>query len=343
MTAPEPAARIPLNTLAIPFGLAGLAEAWGAAGNALHWPRAVAQVWWAIAAVAWLGLIVAHLRRGARTGLPLRLQLRHPAQGPIAALVPVTAMLLGADLAGYALPAARVVVAAANVAAAVFGAWLIATWFEGGLRLEAVHGGYLLPTVAAGLVGADAAARIGYSGLAWALFAVGGFFWAIMMTLLVLRLTIRPALQAPLAPTMAILAAPPAVAGLAWFELQGVRPDPVAAGLAGLAVMLTLVQFALLPRYRALPFSLGFWSFTFPAAAVVADALMWVRAVDPPGRSVLVVALLALITALVGSIAVRSLALLIGPAIERAENTLTQADDADAVRPRPERHSHADT
>lgn len=213
--------RIPLNTLAIPFGLAGLAEGWGAAAPALSLSPVVSHVLWGVAAVALVWLLVAHVIRGVRSGKPLGGQLRHPAQGPIAALVPITAMLIASDLATVSLVAGRVLFLLSVTAAAVFAGWLIGSWLEGRLALESVHGGYLLPTVAAGLVGADAAAKMGYVALGWGLFGVGASFSVVMTTILIVRLAFRPSLPDPLLPTMAILVAPPAVAGLAWFSLVG--------------------------------------------------------------------------------------------------------------------------
>jgi tellurite resistance protein len=310
--------RIPLNTFAIGLGLglAGLAEAWSGAAPALNlWP-VVTQVLWVVAAAGWVWLIVAHTVQGARSEQRLVDQLRHPAQGPIAALVPVTGMLLGAELLAYSEIAGRVLVLASVAAAAVFAAWIVARWLQGGLELEAVHGGYLLPTVAAGFVAAEASAEAGFTGLGWGAFGVGAFFWVVMSTLVILRLTVRATLPDPLVPTMAILVAPPAVAGLAWFALAGptvagggTGVDVVPAMLAGLGELLLFVQLALVPRYRRLAFSLGFWSFTFPAAAVVGDASAWLGITQVPGWRVVTGVLLAVLTVLVVGVAGRSLVL----------------------------------
>jgi len=316
--------RIPLNTFAIGFGLAGLAEAWSAAAPALGLPDLLPQVFWSIAAVAWLWLLVVHLVRGARATQRLRYQLRHPAQGPLAALVPVIAMLLGADLSRYALTAGRVVVVVALTAAAVFAGWLISTWLQGDLELEAVHGGYLLPTVAAGLVGADAAATVGLRPLGWGAFGVGVFFWTVLTTLILLRIIVRPALPDALTPTLAIVLAPPAVAGLAWFQLAGATAGPVPAALAGLTVVLALTQVAYLPRYRRLVFSLGFWSFTFPLAAVAAFTFEWLDVATVPGRRPVTAVLLTALTVFVVVLAGRSRP-------RAALSTLIAADDNDAA------------
>jgi tellurite resistance protein len=299
--------RIPLNTFAIGFGLAGLAEVWTASSTSLGVTPFAAQIVWAIAAAAWLWLLVAHIVRGAHSADSLVGQLRHPAQGPIAALVPTTAMLLAGDLLTFSRAAGVILFLMATAVAALFAGWLVASWLQGGFELESIHGGYLLPTVAASLVGSGVAAEAGLPLLGWALFGVGVFFWIVMTTLVVIRLAFRPPLPDPLVPTMAILVAPPAVGGIAWFALTGLNDGPVAAMIAGLVVLLVLVQLALLPIYRRLHFSLGFWSFTFPAAAVLTDAILWLRVTEVPGWKGITIGLLALATLLVAGVAARSL------------------------------------
>ncbi|GAA1528313.1 hypothetical protein [Kribbella lupini] len=301
--------RLPLSTFAIGFGLAGLAEVWTNASPALGLPRVVPQAFWAVAAVAWCWLIVAHAVRGARSEVPLAQQLHHPAQGSLASLAPVTAMLLAGDLSTYSLGAGRVMFLLALLVSTVFAAWRLASWFEGRLEFESMHPGYLLPTVAPGLVGASVAAGVGFHGLAWALFGVGTFFTVIMTAILVLRLAFHAALADPLLPTTAILLAPPAVAGIAWFALNGGVVDPVAEATAGVGVLLLLVQVVMVPRYRRLRFSLGFWSFTFPFAAAVAWTEEWLELEQTPGWQVTTGILAVLMTAFIAAIAVQSLRL----------------------------------
>ena len=113
------------------------------------------------------------------------------------------------------------------------------------------------------------------------------------MTVLVIvtRLALSSSLRDPLVPTMAILVAPLGVAGVAWFSLVGCHSSPIAAMFAGLGDMFVLVQLALHPEYGRLKISLGFWSFTFPATAVVCDAMLWLRFTAPSGWQVVTVVL----------------------------------------------------
>ncbi len=195
--------RVPLTTLAIPLGLAGLAQLWSLSTSVLGAPYGLAQAFWSIAALAWGWTVVAHLHRGSRTDHRLRDQLTHLAQGPLAALLPISAMLLGAGLHHTWPTAGTVIVLLAIVAAAGFGAWMTAFWMRGDLPLESVHGGYYLPISAAGLVGALSAGQAGVRWLAVGCFAVGCFFWLLTTVVLFLRLALRPAMPAALVPTLA--------------------------------------------------------------------------------------------------------------------------------------------
>jgi len=331
MAAAAARTRIPLNTLAVPFGLAGFAETWSFAAPVLTLPAVVPQVFWIIAGVSWVWMLVAHTVRGARSRERLVDQLRHPAQGPIAALVPATAMLLGMDLHHFLPVAGEVLVLLATAGAAGFAAWLLSTWFEGRLALESVHGGYLLPTVAAALVGAATTHEVGATWLSWPAFGVGVFFWGVMTGLLLIRLSFRPALPGPLVPTMAILVAPPSVAGIALFGLTDDAVSLPAQAIAGLGVLMLLVQVALVPRYVRLRFSLGFWSFVFPAAAVASAAIEWIRVLELPAAWIPTLVLLVLLSVLVGTVGVRSLVLAAHHLLRQAEDVLQAADDEDAA------------
>jgi tellurite resistance protein len=303
--------RIPLNTLAIAFGLAGLAQDWSLAHRYLGAPLAIADGLWAVVTISWLWLLVAHLVRGRRSAQSLAAQLRHPAQGPIAAIIPIVAMLIGANLYRYWPAGGRIMVVLAVIAAGLFAAWLLSRWAGGGVPIESVHGAYLLPTAAAGLVAAACSSQVGFASLAIGALIVGLAFSIIVFLLILARLMFLPPLPDALAPTMAILVAPPAVAGEAWFAINGGVSDAVALGLAAVTVLLGGMQLGLVRRYRTLSFTLGFWSFTFPYEAVAGVAIVWLGILAPAGWRVYGFVVLGAITAFVLAIAARSLMLVL--------------------------------
>jgi len=329
--------RIPFNTLAISFGLAGLASLWSTMAAALALTDVIPIVLWLGAATSWVWLIVAHLVRGARSEETLLSQLRHPAQGPIVAIVPVVGMLLGSEL--YIIwPIGGFVLAAASfLLAGVCAAWILAFWHTGQLNQEAFHGAFLLPTVASPLIASATAAKLGFPMIAMGAFAVGIFFWVVLVTVLLSRLAFFPPLPDPLTPTLAILIAPPAVAGAAWFAMNGVHDDPISLSLLGILALMIAMQLFLIPVYRRLPFTLGFWSFTFPAAAAATFIVQWLELSGFDGWRWVAYGAAGLVTAGVIAIGLRSIVLVgsVHKGARRAEQTLRRADNAAQKPSRP--------
>jgi tellurite resistance protein len=70
---------------------------------------------------------------------------------------------------------------------------------------------------------------------------------------------------------------------------------------------MTVAQIRLLPLYRRLSFTPGFWSFTFPPANMALFALRWLDLEHPAGGSAHAWLLVSAITVLVGAISARTI------------------------------------
>lgn len=303
------ARRVPVGLFAIPFGTVGLAGTWAYAARTGLAPAAVGHVLVAVAAAVWAVLVVLYAAAAVRDRAVVRADLLDPTTGPTTSLVVLTPLLLAAlGLARLDLTAARVAVVVLAVLTVLLGGLLTGQWIAGPLDLDRLHPGWFLPTVAGGLVAAQAAATVGQQRLGQVLFGLGAVCWLVLGPLVLGRLFFGPPLPAALTPTLAIEVAPSAVASLAWFALNGDRLDAVAAGLAGYGVLMVVAQLRLLPRFVRLPFTLGTWGFTFSWAAVATAALHWVADAQPsPAARVAGTAVLAAVTLLVGGIAARTL------------------------------------
>jgi tellurite resistance protein len=298
------------NLFGIPFGLAGLAACWSAASGLVDPPRAVATVLWVLAAAAWLVLLVPYAGRVAR-GRWLAAELADPTFGPFTAVPSILVMLFGGALAAWSRPLGTTVFVVGLVVTLLIGGWLSGQWILSDLQLASWHPGYFLPTVAGGLVAANVAAGLGLTGLATLMFGYGLVCWLVLGSIVLARLFTQPMLPVVLRPTLAIELAPPAVAGNAWFALHDGRVDAVAWMIAGYGLLMLLVQVRLVPLYRAVPFGPGFWSFAFSYLQAFTVGLHWLAAEHVPGRSALAWLVLAVTTAGVLLLVVRSVVALV--------------------------------
>jgi tellurite resistance protein len=123
------------------------------------------------------------------------------------------------------------------------------------------------------------------------------------------RLFTRPPLPAALVPTMAIELGISALAGSAYFAVAGPTVSFMAFALGGYAVLMALVQVRLIPVFRRLSFTAGFWSFAFAYAAAATDALAWLAIKKPPGATGYAIAVIALLTVFTSWIAFRTMVL----------------------------------
>jgi tellurite resistance protein len=301
------APKIPLNFFGIPFGLAGLGEAWEMSAHQHHSPELIAEIILTISALAWLAVLGAYLRHLAADPAVLGRDLLDPIAAPFASLALITPMLLAsAGLYPHAASAGQVVTDLFVVLTVLLGGWFTGQWIYGPVDLDSFHPGYFLPTVAGGLIGSAATATVGQHRLAEVMFGLGLVCWIVLGSVILGRLLFRPMLPPPLRPTLAIEVAPAAVASLAWFAMHSARIDLAGATLAGYGLLMVIAQLRLLPMYLRLPFMPSTWAFTFSWAAVATVALVWLQDGRFTGYRIVQYLVLAAITLLIAGIGART-------------------------------------
>ena len=293
------------NLLGIPFTLAGLAACWSAAGSLVDLPRTVPAVLWVLVVVVGLAVLVPYASRVLRAGR-VGEELADPTFSPFTAIPAILLMLLGGALAGWSRPAGVAVFAVGLVAVVLLGGYLSGQWILSDLQLAQWHPGYFLPTVAGGLVAANVAAGLGLPRLASVMFGWGLVCWLVLGSIILTRLFTAPMLPVPLRPSLAIELAPPAVAGNAWFAMNGGHADLVALMIGGYGLLMLLVQVRLVPLYREVPFGPGTWAFGFSYLQALTVGLHWLAVERVPGRAVLTWLVLAVATAGVLLLVVRT-------------------------------------
>jgi tellurite resistance protein len=292
------------NLFGISYGLAGLATCWGYAAMLKLAPAAVAVLLFLATAVAWVALTARYARQVRERPGGLLAELADPVFGPFVSLVPIVGMLVAIGVLPYAHALGSALFGVFAAITTALAGWMVGQWIIEDLDLEQLHPGYVLPTVAGGLVAAIGAALVGWPGLAHAFFGFGLVSWLALDSVILTRLFFRPPLPRPLTPTLAIEVAPPALAGLAYLAITHGRVDAVALALGGYTLLAVIVQLRLIPVYRRVGFVPGFWSFAFSYAAVATFALHWLNYGKPAGYRLWSYLVLLAITAFIAALAV---------------------------------------
>ena len=193
----------------------------------------------------------------------------NPVLGPMMAYLPISTLLAVAliipkfpeyEILGYGLTILALLLQ-------VIIAWRVVHLLSmGNMPNEQVTPALYLPIVPGGLVGGAALNAIGYPGFGCLVWGMGLGGWALLEMRILHHLFAGP-LPAQFRATIGIEMGPAAVSAITavtiWPNL------PVEAILVGLGIASGPI-FAVLTRWRswtAIPFSFGFWSFAFPAAA----------------------------------------------------------------------------
>jgi tellurite resistance protein len=263
------ATRVPASLFSIVLGLGGLAAAWRAAARAYATSAWLADALLAVAAALWIGFVAAQVLRAFHARDRLAAELGHPVQGSLAALAPISLLvLLPAGLAARFPGLAAVLFwigAAAEVACA---AWIVGGWILHPPPVEEVTPAMYLPPVAGNLVAAIAAGTLGRNDVGWVFFGAGVIAWFVLAGVLLSRHVTAGELPPALRPLLGIELGPPAIALVAYQALEGADPDAFSRGLLGYALFVAAVLLRLAGRFRDVPFSPAYWAFTFPLAAL---------------------------------------------------------------------------
>lgn len=301
-----------ITLFAVPLGLAGLGGVWVEAQAVVGASGWVGDVTYTVAAVVWLVLTVAYLTHGLRHPGTLGADLRDPVTGPLTTYPPVVGMLMVPHLSLYSPTAAEWICGVFVASLMLLVAAMLTNLYRGDVPLAAVHPGYFLPYAAGASITGIALAGIGARTAALTAVGAGLFFWVVFSALFFTRLATEGALPPAATPLLSVLLASPATAGIAWFAAHENRIDPVIDALAGVIILLVLVQLLLLPDYRRVGFTLGFWAFAFPIASTTNFGMRWLTALNIADIEAWAWLLTSLATASIAALAARSLVLVLG-------------------------------
>ena len=290
-----------LRLYPIALGLGGLGGAWrtAIAVGAPAWPAVTLSV---LSLGAWITITAMYLLKGGRRPRAFIEDMRHPEQGFALGYIPVIPLLLLAR--APRTPGFRILDLGLAAMWAVGTAALVAHWITTPRDRHAIHPGFSLPVIGGPFIACISLQANGWHALAQGLFTVGIYFGVTFGSLIVGRLMTEQRLTDARFPTLAVLMVPPATASTAWFGLNANRITTVGIGLAAVLAMMALIQLFILPDYFRRPFTISWWSFSFPLASTANTVGHWAIAAPNPASRLLTWSTLIIATAIIGLLAV---------------------------------------
>jgi len=304
-------APMPVAFFGIAVGALALANAWRVGVRVWHLPLAVSEVLSAAALAVWISLLIAYARKWLRQREAALEGLRHPVQSAFSALLMVSALLAAQVLLPWSRLAALGLFGVAVVGQLMLALHLYGRFWQGGLKPEQVTPAIYLPMVAQSFVAGTAAAGFGWPQVGVLFFGVGAFAWLAMESIILNRAAVQGPLPEALRPTLGIQLAPPVVGGVSYPAVSQGLPDLLTQAMFGYGLFQALLLLRLLPWIRRQPFAPSYWSFSFGVAALPTMAMRMVERGDTGPALWLAPALFVAANLIIGTLAVKTLGLLL--------------------------------
>ncbi len=261
-------AYLPVGAFAMVMGLAGLAVAWRAAGSLWGFGPAVGQGLAVLAAVMFVAVAIGYLLKAVRHPTHARSDWVHPVKVAFTATISVSLLVLAVAFQGWLPEVAAVIWWGGALAQFAITLWVVRTWIaDAALEQIHIHPAWFIPAVG-NLIAPIAGVGLAPLAVTWYFFGVGAIYFLGLFPIVLSRLFTAGTLPPRLAPTLAILIAPPSVGALAWVSMGGSWDDALVKVLLGVAVFQVILLLVQAPALRSIPFAMSSWAYSFPLAAV---------------------------------------------------------------------------
>ncbi len=301
---------MPVSFFSMAVGTLAWGHSWQAAAQVWSLPAVLVNLASALGVALWCVLLLVYLRTWWRQPAAARLELDHPLQSAMAALLPVSTLLAAITLKSWSPALAWALLVLGLSAQLGLGLWSVGRFWQGGRAPESVNASVYLPSVAQNFVAATAAASFGWTALGGLFFGAGIFSWVALDSLVLHRAATLTPLDVAQRPLQGIQVAPAVVGGLSYLSLTSGPPDLMAHMLLGYGLYQALLAARLLPWTTEAAFAPSYWAFSFGVMALASMALrILARAPDEMLWQLLAPALFAVANLVMATLAWRTLAL----------------------------------
>lgn len=108
----------------------------------------------------------------------------------------------------------------------------------------------------------------------WFFFSIGIIFWLVLFIIVFYRMVFHQPIIDKLLPTYFILIAPPAIGAISYLKLVGGELDSIVRILYYFSLFMLLLLVGQFKFFLRLKFTLSWWAYSFPIAAVVTASLV---------------------------------------------------------------------
>jgi tellurite resistance protein len=298
MTQPDRLQYFPIPIFAMVMGLAGLSIAWGKARGIFNFHPLIDGLMGLFAGLVFLLLAGIYLTKLIKYPTAVAQELQHPIKLNFFPTISISLILLSIIAFPHDYALSNWLWMTGSLLHLLFTHYVMTSWIHHEhYQIQHINPAWFIPVVGNVLV-PIAGVELGHTEISWFFFSIGMMFWLVLFTIIFNRALFHNPMPGNLMPTFFILIAPPAVGFISYSKLNG-DIDNFARVLYHGGLFLTLLFLTQAPRFIRLPFSLSWWAYSFPIAAITIASFVMFQLTGSVVFQSIALALLALVSIMV--------------------------------------------
>ncbi len=262
----------PIMMFAIVMGMSGLSIAYQKASQLFHFTHVIPNVLAAVTSIIFVAIAITYLLKFLKYPQQVKEEFNHPVRINFFAAISISLLLLSVM---YHPINHQIFVAlwwAGMLLQAYLTLYTISFWINRNLEIQYSNPAWFIPIVGNVLVPVAGVEIVNRDFLMY-FFAVGIFFWIILLTIILNRIIFHHVLAQKFMPTLFIFIAPPAVGTISYVKLTG-QFDLFASFLFNIGLFFTLLLLFMYKNFIKLEYFISWWAFTFPLTAMTIAAIL---------------------------------------------------------------------
>lgn len=296
----------PISFFAVVMGLAGATIAWNRVEAMLGWTSGISTFLLGVSALIFVGILAVYALKAFRHPDEIRKEFKNITKLSFFPTISISLLLLSIASMDLFPFVSRGLWMVGTVIHFILSVGVISIWIRHpSLEINHISPAWFIPVVGNILV---PVAGMAYAPveISWFFFSIGLVFWMALFVILFNRLLFHSPLPERLLPTLFILIAPPAVGFISYVKLTG-GIDPAARILYYFGLFIFVLMIPQLRMLSRIKYYLSWWAYTFPLAALAIATLLMYHHISFIFFKYLALALLILVSAVIGLLAVMTM------------------------------------
>ena len=295
----------PIMMFSITMGLSGLSIAYQKASHLFHFSRFPSDLLAGLTSLVFIAIAITYIVKYLKYRDEVKEEFSHPVRINFFAAIPISLLLMSVMYQEINLQVATAFWWVGMLLQGYLTLYTISFWINQDLEIQFSNPAWFIPIVGNVLVPVGGIDIVNRDFLMY-FFAVGIFFWIVLLTIILNRIIFHHLLAQKFMPTLFIFIAPPAVGTLSYVKLTG-EFDLFASFLFNIGLFFTILLLFMYKNFINLEFFISWWAFTFPLTAMTVAAMLVHHQTGSLFCYYLSIGLLALSTCVVAFVAYKTI------------------------------------